>query len=121
VDQTGQVGGQASAIHLAYSAGRVKGNVSGPQPWGPPRSFPVDTTISVDTYDDNALTLLVPALPLAAGKAFNIGVFSSGGGQSRVLSVKVGPADTVTVPAGKFTAFHVDIAGSQAPVVFYVT
>ena len=30
VDQTGQVGGQASAIHLAYASGHVKGNVSVP-------------------------------------------------------------------------------------------
>jgi len=121
VDQTGQVGGQASAIHLAYTTDHVKGSVSVPQPSGSPRSFTVDTTIAVDTYDDNALTLLVPTLPLASGKAFNIGVFSSGDGQSRVLAVKVGAADTLTVPAGKFTAFHVDISGGQAPVVFFVT
>lgn len=121
VDQTGQVGGQASAIHLRYGAGRVKGDVSVPQPTGTPRSFTVDTTVSADTYDDNALSLLVPALPLAPGKTFNVGVFSSGDGESRVLSVKVGAADTLTVPAGKFTAYHVDITGGQAPVIFYVT
>ena len=121
VDQTGQVGGQASAIHLAYGAGRVKGDVSVPQSTGTPRSFTVDTTVAADTYDDNALTLLVPTLPLASGKTFNIGVFSSGDGQSRVLSAKVGAADTLTVPAGRFTAYKVDITGGQAPVTFYIT
>ena len=121
VDQTGQVGGQSSAIHLQYAGGRVKGNVSVPQPTGTPKTFTVDTTITADTYDDNALTLLVPTLPLAAGKTFNIGVFSSGDGQSRVLTAKVGPADTLTVPAGKFTAYRVDLSGGQAPVAFYVT
>lgn len=121
VDQTGQVGGQASAIHLAYGQGRVKGNVSVPQQSGTPKAFAVDTTLAADTYDDNALTLLVPTLPLASGKTFNIGVFSSGDGQTRVLTAKVGAADTLTVPAGKFTAFKVDITGGQAPVTFYVT
>ncbi|HKR56511.1 MAG TPA: insulinase family protein [Gemmatimonadales bacterium] len=121
VDQTGQVGGQASAIHLAYGQGRVKGNVSVPQQSGTPKAFAVDTTLAADTYDDNAITLLVPTLPLASGKTFNIGVFSSGDGQTRVLTAKVGTADTLTVPAGKFTAFKVDISGGQAPVIFYVT
>lgn len=121
VDQTGQVGGQASAIHLAYGQGRVKGNVSVPQQSGTPKAFTVDTTLAADTYDDNALSLLVPTLPLAPGKTFNIGVFSSGDGQTRVLTAKVGAADTLTVPAGKFTAFKVDISGGQAPVTFYVT
>lgn len=121
VDQTGQVGGQASAIHLAYGQGRVKGNVSVPQQSGTPKAFAVDTTLAADTYDDNAITLLVPTLPLASGKTFNIGVFSSGDGQTRVLTAKVGAADTLTVPAGKFTAFKVDISGGQAPVTFYVT
>jgi len=121
VDQSGQMGGQASSIHLAYADGRVKGNVSVPQPTGTPKAFTVDTTVAADTYDDNALTLLVPSLPLATGKTFNVGVFSAGDGQSRILTVKVGAADTLTVPAGHFTAYHVDITGGQAPVVFFVT
>ena len=121
VDQTGQVGGQASAIHLVYGGGRVKGNVSVPQPTGTPRAFTVDTAITADTYDDNAITLLIPTLPLATGKTFNVGVFSSGDGESRVLTVNVGSADTLTVPAGSFTAYHVDITGGQAPVVFFIT
>ncbi|HEX4632415.1 MAG TPA: insulinase family protein [Gemmatimonadales bacterium] len=121
VDQTGQVGGQASAIHLLYVANRVKGNVSVPQQTGTPKVFTVDTTVAADTYDDNALTLLVPTLPLTSGKSFHIGVFSSGDGETRVLTAKVGPADTVTVPAGKFTAYKVDISGGQAPVTFYVS
>ena len=121
VDQTGQMNGQNSAIHLLYAGDRVKGNVSVPQTGAAPRAFTVDTTIAADTYDDNALTLLVPTLPLESGKTFNIGVFSSGDGATRVLTAKVGAADTVTVPAGTFHAYHVDITGGQAPVVFYIT
>lgn len=121
VDQTGMMNGQASSIHMVYAGGRVKGSASIPQQGGSPKVLAVDTAIAATTYDDNALFLLLPALPLASGKSFDIGVFSAGDAALRVLTAKVGAQDTVTVPAGKFSAFRVDVTGGQAPLVFYVS
>ena len=121
VDQTGTAGGQKGEIHLTYAAGRVKGTSVTPQPSGTPRSLTVDTTVAAGTYDDNAVQMILPALPLEAGKTLTLGVFSSGDGTAKVLTLKIGTPEQVTVPAGAFEAFPIEIAGGQAPLVMYVT
>ena len=121
VDQTGGAAGQTSAVHLTWTNGRVQGSSTTPQPSGTPKSLAIDTTVAPGTYDDNALPVVIPALPLEAGKTINLGVFSSADASVKLLSVKVGPPESVTVPAGSFEAYRLDIAGGQAPYVFHVT
>jgi hypothetical protein len=77
-----------------------------PQPNGTPRSITVDTTLAPGTIDDNALSLVLPALPLEAGKTFNLNVFSSGEGTTKVVSVKVAGVEQAGVPAGQIQAFR---------------
>ena len=120
-DQTGSVQGQHTETHLAYAGGRVKGTSQTPQPSGTPKSIPVDTTLTAGTVDDNALPILLPALPLEVGKTLNLSVFSSGEGTTKVVSVKVAGLENVKVPAGTFPAYRLEIAGMQLPVVMYVT
>ncbi|MBI1968178.1 MAG: insulinase family protein [Gemmatimonadetes bacterium] len=121
VDQTGSVQGQPSEIHLRYGGNRVQGTAKVPQPTGAPRELTIDTTVAPGTYDDNALATIVPALPLEPGKTFPIGVLTSGDGSTRVFTVKVGDVQGVTVPAGTFQAYRIDVSGGQAPFVFYVS
>ena len=120
LDKTGAVGGQKDEASLDYANGRVKGRVTVPQESGQPRSFTIDTTIASGTYDDNAINVIVPALPLAVGKTFPVRVFSSGDGVSKVLTVTVTGSDSVRVPAGVFQAFKVEVTGGQAPFVFWI-
>ena len=119
-DQTSVVQGQKSEIHLTYSGGRVKGTSQALQA-SPPKQIDVDTTIATGTIDDNALPVLVPALPLEVGKTFNLNVFSSGEGTTKVVSVKVAGIETVAVPAGNLASYRLEIAGMQLPVVMHVT
>ena len=121
VDQTGSVQGQASDIHLTYSGGRVKGKATTPQQTGTPQTIQIDTTIAAGTYDDNALSVIFPALPLAPDQTFNLNVFESGKGDSKVIQVKVSDGGTVTVPAGSFPVFKLDVTGGQVPTTFYVS
>ena len=121
VDQKGGAAGQSSEVHLTYAEGRVRGSSTVPQPSGTPKSLTIDTTVGPSVYDDNALPIVLPALPLEVGKTINVGVFASSDGTEKVMSVKVGAAESVTVPAGTFDAYRLDIAGGQAPMVFYVT
>ncbi|MGH7567583.1 MAG: M16 family metallopeptidase [Gemmatimonadales bacterium] len=121
MDQTGSAQGQKIEAHLIYGGGRVKGAVTQPQAGGTARSFTVDTTVAPGTYDDNALALVLAALPLEPGKTINLNVFASGEGVSRIFTVKVGGPESVTVPAGTFQAYRLDIAGGQAPLVIHVT
>ncbi len=121
VDQTGGAAGQTSEIHLTYADGHVRGTSVTPQPTGTPKSLTIDTTIAADTYDDNALPLVITALPLEVGKTLNVSVFSSNDATVKVMTVKVGPPESVTVPAGAFEAYRLDVSGGQAPYVFHVT
>ena len=120
-EQTGTVQNQQTSIQLAYSGGRVKGTAMSPSPTGTPRSVAVDTTVPTGTIDDNALTLLLTALPLEQGKTFHLNVFSSGDGATKVVSVKVGSIEQVVVPAGTVSAFRLELAGMQLPLVVHVS
>lgn len=120
-EQAGTVQGQQTSIQLAYGGGRVKGTALSPSPTGKPRSVAVDTTVPTGTIDDNALTLVLTALPLERGKTFHLNVFSSGDGVTRVVSVKVGGVEQVVVPAGTLAAYRLDLAGMQLPLVVHVS
>ena len=120
-DQVGTVQNQRAETHLTYAGGRVKGSALVPQQTGTPKTVTVDTTIAAGTVDDNALNLLIPALPLAEGRSFNLNVFSSGEGVVKVLTVKVAGVENVTVPAGTFESYRLELSGMQIPVVMYVS
>ncbi|HEV8400124.1 MAG TPA: insulinase family protein [Gemmatimonadales bacterium] len=120
-DQTGTIQGQQAEIHLVYANGRVKGSAIVPQAGGTPKTVAVDTTIPAGAIDDNAIGLLVAALPLAEGKSFSLNVFSSGEGVTKVATIKVTGVENVTVPAGTFSAYKLEISGMQLPVVMHVS
>jgi len=119
--QTGNVQNQQTSIDLAYSNGRVKGQATSPSPNGTPRAVAVDTTVPAGTIDDNALALLLAALPLQPGKTFHLNVFSSGDGATKVVSVKVGAIEQVKVPAGTIAAYRLEMEGMQLPLVMHVS
>jgi len=121
VDQTTLLQGQRSESHLTYGGGRVKGTSQRPQPGSAPTTIPIDTTVAAGTIDDNTLAVLLPALPLEQGKTFNLNVFSSREGTTKVLSVKVAGIENVVVPAGNLPAYRLELAGLQLPVVMHVT
>jgi zinc protease len=120
-DQSGMVQSQQSEIHLVYADGRVKGTAIVPQAGGTPKTVAVDTTVPAGAIDDNALSLAVQALPLAEGKSFSLNVFSSGEGVTKVATIKVTGVENVTVPAGTFSAYRLEISGMQLPVVMHVS
>jgi hypothetical protein len=120
VDQTGRVQGQPADIHLTYQAGRVQGKSTTPQPGGA-QTLQIDTTVAPGTYDDNALSFILPALPLADGANLAVNVFESGKGVTQVMQIKVSDGGSLTVPAGTFPVFRLDITGGQVPTAFYIT
>ncbi len=120
-DQVSQMGAQRAETHLKYGGGRVSGTGAAPQPGGTPKTYTVDTTLAAGTYDDNAISLVLPALPLEAGRTFALSVFSSGEGTTKVYTFKVGAAESVTVPAGTFQAYRIEVSGASAPSIMHVT
>ncbi|MDH3458690.1 MAG: insulinase family protein, partial [Gemmatimonadota bacterium] len=121
VQQTVEFRGQVAETHLQYGAGRVKGTAQSPEPTGTIKTLEIDTTLVEGTVDDNTLTMLIPALPLAEGAAFTVNVFESSEGSAKPYTLTVLGTESVTVPAGTFDTFKVESSGGAQPFVFYVT
>lgn len=120
-DQTTTAGGRTTEVHLRYAGGRVSGGGTVPQPGGAPKTYTVDTTLAPGTYDDNVVNLIVPALGLTPGKTFHVTLFSTGEGTAKPYTFKVGTPESVTVPAGTFQAYRIEVTGGQSPFVIHVT
>jgi hypothetical protein len=122
VEQTGSVLGQALDIRLTYAADRVKGRAQTPDPRaGAPKVTEIDTALAAGTMDINAFQPLVVALPLAEGASLTAAAFEASESVTRTLTAKVTGVQDVTVPAGAFSAFRVELSGGQAPLILYVS
>lgn len=118
--QTGQVRGQATSIDIAYGNGRAKGSATTPSITGV-QTTAIDTAIAAGVIDDNLITALLPAMAWAPSVTFTLPVFLSGKGYTQALTLGVTATETVTVPAGTFEVYRVEMSGGQAPVAMYVT
>jgi zinc protease len=107
--------------HLTYGAGRVRGTGFAPRPDGSMQQFTVDTAIAPGTVDENVAPFVAAALPLAPGQTVRLAVFTPSEVASKVLTFKVRQPESVTVPAGTFQAYHVDVTGAKFPFVLYVS
>ena len=118
--QTGQVRGQSTSIEITYHDGRAKGSATTPAAGGP-ATIAIDTTVAAGAIDDNLITALLPALEWAPGASFTLPVFLSGKGYEQSVTVTVKGTEKLTVPAGTFDVYRVDLSGGQAPVAMYIT
>jgi len=118
--QTGQVRGQNTNIEITYHDGRAKGSATTPSAAGLVTTA-IDTTIGPQAIADNLITALLPALEWAPGASFTIPVFLSGKGYEQSITLTVKGTEKLTVPAGAFDVYRVDLSGGQAPVAMYVT
>ena len=118
--QTGQVRGQTTSIDITYHDGRAKGSATTPSVAGL-FTTAIDTTVGSRAIDDNIITALLPALEWAPGATFTLPVFLSGKGYEQGMTLTVKGTEMLTVPAGTFEVYRVDLSGGQAPVAMYIT
>ncbi|HXV87276.1 MAG TPA: insulinase family protein, partial [Gemmatimonadales bacterium] len=122
VTQTGSGYGQAMETRLTYAGGRVTGRAQTPDPRaGAPKVVDIDTTVSAATTDVNAFQPLVATLALAEGASFTVPAFEASENSVRTMNVRVAGLEDLTVPAGTFPVFRIEISGPQQPLVFFVT
>ena len=118
--QTGQVRGQTTNIEITYRDGRAKGTATTPSLTGL-TTIAIDTTVATGAIDDNLITALLPALEWSPATSVALPVFLSGKGYMRSVTLAVRSTEKVTVPAGTFDVYRVELSGGQAPVAMFIT
>ena len=81
----------------------------------------LDTVLADGTLDSEALELLFPALPLSDGASFTINAFEAPRGRVQTTTIRVTAGHEVTVPAGTFSAFKLDVQAGEVALVVYVS
>ncbi len=61
------------------------------------------------------------ALPLASGGRWVLATYDGSEGVGKTLTVTVTGEESVTVPAGTFACWKVEVTGNQIPFNYYVT
>lgn len=120
VKSGGKMGPMSISSDLAYANGRVKGTSVTPSQAGP-KTVNVDTTVAAGVLDNNMVLALIPGLRWAPNAKFSVNAFDGGSGAVQQLALTVAGTESVTVPAGTFSAYRVEMTGGQAPVTLYIT
>lgn len=127
VHQEGMLGELDARLDLEYDGPRIRGTATMPsddeaegteQPHA--EEVVVDTLVVPGTLDELMGLAAVMASPLATDRRMEVPVFSPGRGVTR-FRAKVTDEVTVTVPAGVFDTYRVEISYAQATLVVYVT
>lgn len=117
----GKVQGNPSSIDVTYADGRATGSAAMPAPpTGAIKAVTVAADVPAGAIDDHALGALLPTLPWAADAKFSLPVFSSGQGELRQMAFAVTGTEAVTVPAGTFQVFRVEVTGGPQPTTYYI-
>ena len=120
-DQAGQIMGQAVETHLVYDGARVTGTVQSPSQTGTPTTTNVDTTLSEGIAEMSTLQALLPALPLVPGTTLTYSAFDASDGGITTVTIRVSEPEEVTVPAGTFSAYRVDLTGGEVSIAIHVS
>ena len=118
--QTGQVRGQSTNIEITYHDGRAKGSATTPSLTGLTTTA-IDTTVAAGVIDDNLITALLPAFEWSPTVSIALPVFLSGKGYVQSVTLAVKSTEKLTVPAGTFDVYRVELSGGQAPVAMFIT
>ena len=97
-----------AVIDLSYEGGKASGSV---------KMNGKDQPISADTggplFADGSTQLSIAALPLAAGYSAAYRTFDLQKQKAKLMQLKVTGTESVTVPAGKFEAYKVDVTSAD--------
>lgn len=81
----------------------------------------VDTAFAPGTVMVSLLDAYLPALPLSPGARLSLTMFDASDRSTSQATVAVSNATRVTVPAGTFEAYPVQVTGAASETTYYVT
>jgi hypothetical protein len=119
VSLTESVSGPATGTaSVALTGGRFKGEAKLPPQMGGEKTF--DVAAVPGSVLEGMDEVMLGVAELAAGKTITIPQFNTGTGSVAAVTFKVTGVETVTVPAGTFPAYRVEVTGKQQPLVMWL-
>jgi zinc protease len=112
---SGAVTGTAT---VTLAGGRFRGEAKLPPQMGGEKTF--DVAAVPGAVLEGMDEVMLGVADLAEGKTIAIPQFNTGTGSVDAVTFKVGGVETVTVPAGSFPAFRVEVAGKEQPMVVWL-
>jgi len=112
-----QVGPNTMSIDLRVEGGKVVGKAA--MPGAEPRDVSIDAVpgLLLPGMDDYAIMVL----DLAPGASFKLPVVSATSGTLTNLDIKVAGESKITVAAGEFEVYELDVTGGEGSMKLYVT
>lgn len=119
-EQSGKFQGSDMRLNVRYINGKASGDGLTPGQNGMQEVRYADVAIPEGTVDDNLVASLLPFFNWQAGASIDVGVFSSGRGVVERRTFRVEGEESVTVPAGTFSAFRVSYTGGESPGTYWI-
>jgi hypothetical protein len=113
---TARQGPATIGADLRYAGGRVTGRVELPDQMGGARD--VDVAVPDGTLLPGMDEHVLAAADLAPGRTLTLPVFEMMSGAVTTVTFNVAGQESVTVPAGTFDAYRVEVAGAQPMTLF---
>ncbi|MDB4918000.1 MAG: putative zinc protease [Gemmatimonadetes bacterium] len=116
----GKVQGNAMNVDVSFANGRAKGSSTTPSPTGM-RTVMVDTTMAPGVLESDMVAVMVPALRWAPNAKFTVSSFDASSGATRQTTMAVVKTESITVPAGTFSAYRVEITGGEQTQTIFIS
>jgi zinc protease len=110
--------GATLGYDLRYEDGRVRGRLDFPAQMGGARD--VDVEVPAGTLLPGMDEHVVAAAELGEGRSITLPMFDGMSGSVTTLTLRVAGEESVTVPAGTFQAYRVELLGGQQPLALLV-
>jgi hypothetical protein len=113
-------GSAARSVDLTYRDTHVTGHVHFPYN-GTVTDRDIDTVLAAGTLVDEQVLWSLAALPLAAGGSWQVPAYSWTGAGAMTISATVTADTSVTVPAGTFPCWKIQLSAATFAFTVYVT
>jgi hypothetical protein len=105
-----QRGDLVAVSDLSYAGGRIRGTVQLPSRTGKGvETIAIDTVAVAGVIDENFIAAVQPSLAWAPGATITVPVFVGGLNETQMWTFRVVGTEKVTVPAGTFAAYKVEL------------
>jgi zinc protease len=119
-EQSGRFQGNEMRLSVRYGGGRATGSGRAPGQEGMQDVSYRDAAVPAGAVDDNLLVALLPFFAWRDGATVEVNVFLSGRGTVERRTLRVDGQEVVTVPAGTFGAFRVQLVGGDAAGTYWI-